>query len=146
MSQHDQQSLQVGVSGLGAMGMGTATVLLQHGFNVTGCDISVDARDAFVAAGGKSVATPAELAHCHIVLVVVVNGLQVEQVLFGEQGVAKRLRSGGVIISCATVSPAFAAEMEAQAADMDLLYLDAPISGGAIKAAAGQLSIMAAGS
>ena len=79
MSQHNQQSLQVGVIGLGAMGMGTATVLRQHGLNVTGCDIAAEARDAFVAAGGRSVAKPSELAHCHIVLVVVVNGLQVEQ-------------------------------------------------------------------
>ncbi|BBI53967.1 hypothetical protein HORIV_63880 [Vreelandella olivaria] len=86
MSQHDKQSLQVGLIGLGAMGMGTATALLKQGFNVTGCDISAGARDAFAAAGGQSVATPAELAHCHIVLVVVVNGVQVEQVLFGEQG------------------------------------------------------------
>jgi 3-hydroxyisobutyrate dehydrogenase/2-hydroxy-3-oxopropionate reductase len=66
-------------------------------------------------------------------------------VLFSAQGVAARLRKGGVILSCATVSPDFAKEMEAEAIKAGLLYLDAPISGGAIKAAAGKLSIMASG-
>lgn len=54
MSQEDKHSLQVGVIGLGAMGMGTASTLHQQGFNVTGCDISAEARKAFAAAGEKS--------------------------------------------------------------------------------------------
>ena len=86
MSQDQQQSQQVGVIGLGAMGMGTATALLSKGFQVTGCDIASGAREVFSAAGGNSVATPAELAHCDVVLVIVVNGQQAEEVLFGAQG------------------------------------------------------------
>ncbi len=50
-----------------------------------------------------------------------------------------------MIVSCATVPPDFAREMAAEAAARDLLYLDAPISGGAARAEAGELSIMAAG-
>ena len=110
--------------GLGSMGLGMAVSLVKAGHTVRGFD-PAEARDAVVSA--------------------VLNADQTRAVLFGERGVAKRLRPGGVIISCATVSPAFAAEMEAQAADVGLLYLDAPISGGAIKASAGQLSIMASG-
>ncbi|MDN3560618.1 NAD-binding protein [Halomonas sp. FeN2] len=145
MSQHDKQSLQVGLIGLGAMGMGTATALLKQGFNVTGCDISVGARDAFVAAGGQSVATPAELAHCHIVLVVVVNGVQVEQVLFGEQGVVSHLAPGSLIIQCATVAPSQAKQLGERVVAQGLMLLDAPISGGAAKAKSGELSVMASG-
>jgi len=55
------------------------------------------------------------------------------------------LRPGAVVLSCATVPPAFAREMEARCATSGVLYLDAPISGGAAKAATGQLSIMASG-
>ncbi|MGP9798803.1 L-threonate dehydrogenase [Halomonas sp. 86] len=145
MSQHDKQSRQVGVIGLGAMGMGTATALHHQGFNVTGCDIAVEARDAFIAAGGKSVATPMELAHCHIVLVVVVNSSQVEQVLFGEQGVVGHLAPSSLIIQCATVAPSQAKQLGERVAAEGLMMLDAPISGGAAKAKSGELSVMASG-
>ncbi|MCW4153660.1 NAD(P)-binding domain-containing protein [Halomonas sp. 18H] len=145
VSQDNKQSLQVGVIGLGAMGMGTASTLHQQGFNVTGCDISAQARDAFAAAGGQSVATPAELAHCHIVLVVVVNGAQAEQVLFGEQGVVSHLAPGSLIIQCATVAPSQAKQLGERLSAAGLMLLDAPISGGAAKAKSGELSVMASG-
>ena len=127
------------------MGMGTATALHHQGFNVTGCDIAVEARDAFIAAGGKSVATPMELAHCHIVLVVVVNSSQVEQVLFGEQGVVGHLAPSSLIIQCATVAPSQAKQLGERVAAEGLMMLDAPISGGAAKAKSGELSVMASG-
>ncbi|WP_439150529.1 L-threonate dehydrogenase [Sulfitobacter sp.] len=130
--------------GLGSMGLGMAVSLVKAGHTVRGFDPASPRVEMLVEAGGAEFGDA--LPQADAVVSAVLNADQTRTVLFGEQGVAKRLRSGGVIISCATVSPAFAAEMEAQAADMDLLYLDAPISGGAIKAAAGQLSIMAAGS
>lgn len=145
MSKRSEQTLQVGVVGLGAMGMGTATALLQKGLSVTGCDISANARDTFVAAGGSSVATPAELAHCNIVLVVVVNGAQVEQVLFGKQGVVSHLASGSLIMQCATVAPSQAKQLGERLGAEGLMMLDAPISGGAAKAKSGELSVMASG-
>ena len=145
MSQRDNQTLQVGVIGLGAMGMGTATSLIKQGLAVTGCDISAEARETFVAAGGKSVTTPAELAHCQVVLVVVVNGLQVEQVLFGEQGVVGQLAQGSLIVQCATVAPSQAKQLGERLAAEGVMMLDAPISGGAAKAKSGELSVMASG-
>lgn len=76
----------------------------------------------------------------------VLNAAQTEAVLFGTSGIAATLAPGAVIVSCATVAPAFAREMETRCADLGLLYLDAPISGGSAKAALGALSVMAAGS
>jgi len=143
--QDQQQSQQIGVIGLGAMGMGTATVLLNKGFQVTGCDISAGAREAFVTAGGKSVATPAELAHCDVVLVIVVNGQQVEEVLFGKQGVVAHLAAESVILQCATVAPSQAKQLGERLSVAGMLMLDAPISGGAAKAKSGDLSVMASG-
>ncbi|HDZ47354.1 hypothetical protein LCGC14_0056470 [marine sediment metagenome] len=145
MIQDQQQSQQIGVIGLGAMGMGTATVLLNKGFQVTGCDISAGAREAFVTAGGKSVATPAELAHCDVVLVIVVNGQQVEEVLFGKQGVVAHLAAESVILQCATVAPSQAKQLGERLSVAGMLMLDAPISGGAAKAKSGDLSVMASG-
>ena len=73
------------------------------------------------------------------------NETQTESVLFGEDGVAPGLRAGAVVISCATVSPAFAKSMEARLGEKGVLYLDAPMSGGSVKAAEGQLTLMASG-
>ena len=60
-------------------------------------------------------------------------------------GVVPKLNPGAVVLACATVAPAFAKDMETQCQAHGVHYLDAPISGGSAKAAAGQLSIMAAG-
>jgi len=73
------------------------------------------------------------------------NAAQTEAVLFGPGGWAKNLRKGVAIIACATVAPEFARTCAARCAEMGLHYLDAPISGGAAKAALGKLSIMASG-
>ena len=130
-------------AGLGSMGLGMALSLVKAGHEVRGFDPAAARVDLFCAQGGAPFCDGAVKADA--VVSAVLNADQTRAVLFGDQGVASRLRPGGVIISCATVSPAFAAQMEAQAVAMGLLYLDAPISGGAIKAAAGKLSIMAAG-
>ncbi|WP_081194498.1 L-threonate dehydrogenase [Halomonas sp. BC1] len=145
MSHDTQQSPSVGVIGLGAMGMGTATALLERGFKVIGCDISAAAREAFIAAGGHSVATPQALSGCEVVLVIVVNGQQVEDVLFGEQGVVPHLAPGSVIVQCATVAPSQARQLGERLAAAGMAMLDAPISGGAAKARSGDLSVMASG-
>lgn len=138
---------RVGVVGLGAMGMGTARVLLERGFEVTGCDVSEKARSTFMRSGGRSVNGPAELApDCDVVLLVVVNAAQVEQVLFGESGLVAGLKPGSLVVQCATVAPAVARELGERLGKAGIEMLDAPISGGAAKAKVGQLSVMASGS
>jgi 3-hydroxyisobutyrate dehydrogenase-like beta-hydroxyacid dehydrogenase len=66
-------------------------------------------------------------------------------VLFGKDGVVAGLRKGAVVMSCATVPPEFARDMEAKCNAVGVHYVDAPISGGSVKAAAGKLSVMASG-
>ena len=129
--------------GLGSMGLGMATSVLKAGHDVRGFDPDSARVDLLLAQGGSGFGEGMPKADA--VVCVVLNADQTRAALFGEKGAAQRLRVGGVIISCATVAPAFAAEMEAEAGARGLVYLDAPISGGAIKAAAGQLSIMASG-
>lgn len=137
----------VGVIGLGSMGMGTALALRDAGLDVIGCDLSAAAREHFVAAGGRVAATPAELAgECAVVLVVVVNSQQVDGVLFGDGGVVKTLRKGGLVIQSTTVAPSYARDLGQRLAAVGLGLLDAPISGGAAKARQGRLSVMASGS
>ncbi|MDR6266970.1 3-hydroxyisobutyrate dehydrogenase/2-hydroxy-3-oxopropionate reductase [Roseobacter sp. N2S] len=121
-----------------------AKSLVRAGFEVRGFDPAAAQVDLLCDAGGKP-RTQGD-APADVVVCTVLNADQTRRALFGENGAAARLRTGGVIVSCATVAPAFASQMEAKATDLGLLYLDAPISGGAIKAAQGRLSIMASGS
>ena len=135
----------VAVIGLGSMGYGIAGSLLRGGLTVLGADVSPDACARFRAAGGAIVERPEDYASAGIVVSVVVNAAQTEAMLFGPEGVAKHLRKGAVIVSCATVAPDFARAMETQAQGMGLHYLDAPISGGQVRANAGELTVMASG-
>jgi putative dehydrogenase len=141
------QNEKVAVIGLGSMGMGIAQSLLRAGFVVTGCDLDSQALARLAQAGGRPVSQPRDIERdCGVVVSVVVNAAQTEEVLFGVHGVAERLQAGALVIGCSTVPPAFAQQTAARLAAKGLLYLDAPISGGAVKAAEGALSIMASGS
>lgn len=127
-------------AGLGSMGLGMAQSLLRAGHTVQGIDPNSTRVDMLRADGGVD-----DLDQADALVSAVLNADQTRAVLFGPDGLADRLRPGGVILSCATVAPGFAREMEAEAQARGLHYLDAPISGGAAKAAEGRLSIMAAG-
>jgi len=137
---------RVGVVGLGAMGFGMASSLVRAGFDVAGFDLSGEAVQRLVAAGGRAAATPAAAAEGAEVLVsVVVNAAQTEDVLFGVDGAAAALPEGAVFVSCATMAPEAARALAARVAGMGRNYLDAPISGGAKKAAEGALTVLASG-
>ncbi|WP_424988790.1 L-threonate dehydrogenase [Microbulbifer sp. S227A] len=135
----------IGVIGLGSMGYGIAVSALQGGHRVWGGDVNPEPAARFRDEGGQP-GTPADNAQdLDAVAVVVLNAAQTETVLFGDDGIVARLRPGAVVLACATVPPAFARDMAARCDAVGIHYLDAPISGGSIKAASGQLSIMAAG-
>jgi L-threonate 2-dehydrogenase len=136
----------LGVIGLGSMGLGAALSALRRGTPVWGCDTRPDARDALQQAGGQAVATPAELApHCQVVVVLVVNATQTEDVLFGTQGLVEHMRPGTVVVASATVDPAQPPVWAKRLAERGLHLIDGPVSGGARKAADGQMTVMASG-
>ncbi len=138
---------RVAVIGLGSMGFGMATSLKKAGFEVTGCDVTAGAVEKLVALGAGGAATPADAAKdAAIVVSVVVNGAQTEAVLFGKDGAAKTMAPGAVFISSATMDPDVARRLAKQLEATGRHYLDAPISGGAQRAAQGELTILASGS
>ena len=136
----------VGLIGLGAMGLGMATSLRRAGYMVHVCDVRLEAAETFARGGGVACASPAEVgAACGAVFSVVVNADQTEAVLFGKDGAAAAMRPGSVFAMCSTVPPAFAVGLEQRLEQMGLLFLDAPISGGAARAASGEMTMMTAG-
>jgi 3-hydroxyisobutyrate dehydrogenase len=138
---------RVAVVGLGSMGFGMAMSLLRAGFDVAGCDVGAEAVERFVKAGGRGASSPADAARdAEIVVSVVVNADQTEAILFGENGAVAAMPAGAVVISAATMDPERARAFAARTEATGRLYLDAPISGGAQRAAEGALTILASGS
>ena len=136
----------VGLIGLGAMGSGMAQSLRRAGPQVHVFDVRREAAEAFARDGGVACASLAELgAACDVVVSVVVNAAQTEAVLFGQDGCAAHLKPGSVFVMCSTVDPNWSVALETRLEGMGLRYIDAPISGGAAKAASGQMTMMTAG-
>jgi len=141
-----QPTPAVGLIGLGAMGLGMAQSLRRAGFDLRVFDVRAGAAEAFSRDGGRACISAAEVAaKSDVVVGVVVNAAQTEDVLFGSGAVAAAMRPGSVFVMCSTVDPNWSVALEARLEALDLLYLDAPISGGAAKAASGQMTMMTAG-
>ena len=136
----------VGLIGLGAMGSGMAVSLRRHGYLVHVFDVRSEVAQAFALEGGVACASPVELAGCaDIIVSVVVNAAQTESVLFGKDGCAAIMKPGSVFVMCSTVDPNWSMALEARLAALGIFYLDAPISGGAAKAASGEMTMMTSG-
>ena len=134
------------VIGLGSMGSGMARTLLRAGFVVRGVDRSDVACRAFAEAGGLVATGAAEAARgARCVIAVVVNAAQTEEVLFGEHGCADTMPIGSVFVSCATMAPEQARRLAARLEASGRHFLDAPVSGGAVRAADGSLTMLASG-
>lgn len=135
----------VGFIGLGAMGMGMARSLLKAGFSIQGYDLNPTAMQTLVEAGGTAASSPVAAADgVDALVIMVVTAAQAEAVLFGA-GAAAALSPGSVVILSSTVNPSFARSTAERLYALGLEMLDAPVSGGVVKAAEGSLTIMASG-
>lgn len=138
----------VAVIGLGSMGMGAALSCIAAGLDTYGVDINDAALEKLSAVGAKGTSKQGKdfAAHLDAVLVLVVNAAQANHVLFGENGIAPHLKQGAAVMVSSTMAASDAKAIEQKLADLGLLMLDAPVSGGAAKAANGEMTIMASGS
>ena len=140
-----EKTLSVGLIGLGAMGSGMAGSLRRAGFELYVADARAGVAETFSRQGGTACAGAAELAaRCTVVVSVVVNAAQTEDLLFGAGGVAAAMRPGSVFVMCSTVAPAFSIALESKLEALGLHYVDAPISGGAARAASAEMTVMSA--
>ena len=138
----------VAVVGLGAMGMGAALSCINAGLDTYGIDLDDKLLEKLSVSGAKGVGKNAgDFADkLNAVVLLVVNAKQVNQVLFGENGLAKQLKPGTAVMVSSTISAQDAKEISQKLTKLGLLMLDAPVSGGAAKAAIGEMTVMAAGS
>jgi len=130
------------------MGMGAAKSCLRAGLNTWGVDLNPEALESLRQAGARD-AQPSASAFADqldAILLLVVNAQQVNAILFGEAGLAAKLRPGTGVMVSSTLSALDAQQIEKRLAEHQLLMLDAPVSGGAAKAASGEMTVMASGS
>lgn len=138
--------MSIGVVGVGAMGMGVVGTLLRAGHKIYARDVIVERMLQAETLGAIPCASPAAMAReVDEIIILVVNAAQVEEVLFGTEGAAPALSKGSVVILSSTLAPDYVEALGPRLAALQLSLLDAPVSGGPARAAAGTTTIMVAG-
>ena len=122
---------KVGLIGLGDMGSGMAKNLIQNGFETFGFDLSVQRLEAFKALGGNAVADPHEMGSLvDAVFIMVMNGGQVEDVIFGDRGLIHSMKPSSGIIVTATIKASEIRAVAGQLQGSKIQLIDSPVSGG----------------
>jgi 2-hydroxy-3-oxopropionate reductase len=99
------------------------------------------------AAGARACDTAEAVArNSDIVITMVSDTADVEQVIFGQNGLSAGLRAGTAVVDMSTISASATRRMAAELARLGVDMLDAPVSGGEQGAINASLSIMVGGS
>jgi len=136
----------VGLIGLGKMGNPMARHLLAKGFRVLGCDPVADACAQARTLGARIAHSPREVAQvAQLVIVVVGFESEVEEVVFGKDGILAGAQAGPIVALASTVAPRYARRLAARLAERTITLLDIPLARGEPAAAEGKLLIYGAG-
>jgi 3-hydroxyisobutyrate dehydrogenase len=137
---------KIGFIGLGLMGSGMSMNLVKAGFPVTVWNRTASKMESLLEAGAKGAGSPKEVAeNSDIVVSIVTDSQDVEEVILGPEGAIHGARSGSVVIDMSTISPSVTRRIAEELGKKGVGMLDAPVSGGAIGARDGTLSIMVGG-
>ena len=138
-------SKKIGIVGTGNMGGGMAKRLLDLGWLVFVHDLDTTKQSALQAAGAQACAHAAALAQAaEVVIVCVIDASQVQQVFDGPHGLLAGLTAGQTVVMCPTIAPADTEHFAQQLQAIGVHMVDAPMSGGPIRAANGSMSLMLA--
>lgn len=136
----------LGFIGLGIMGKPMAGHLRAAGHKVSVFDRSEDSVRELVQKGAVACGSSMEVASVSdLIIVMVPDTPDVEDVLFGEDGVAKGVKKGSIVVDMSSISPIATKEFARKLADLGVEMLDAPVSGGQVGAEKAILSIMVGG-
>lgn len=136
---------KAGFIGLGIMGKPMAANLRKNGVELVAFTRS-GVPDELTQAGVVAGKSPADVAaQADVIFVMVPDTPDVERVLFGEDGVASKLRQGQIVVDMSSISPIETREFAARVREKGADYLDAPVSGGEVGAKAASLTIMVGG-
>jgi 2-hydroxy-3-oxopropionate reductase len=137
---------KIGFIGLGIMGGPMAINLQAAGYSLHICDHDQNALEKVAKQGAVVIQSGQEVAkNADIVILMLPDTPHVETVLFGYEGVASGLSCEKLVIDMSSISPSATIDFAKRINDLGCDYLDAPVSGGALKAITGELSIMVGG-
>ena len=133
------------IVGVGNMGGGMTANLLAKGWNVLVSDIDAQKVENWVSKGATAQSIRDQIAPEIIAIIVcVVDAAQIADVMFGDDGLAYRLKPGQTVILCPTILPQDVESFAARLAERGIHTIDAPMSGGPVRAADGTMSLLVA--
>ena len=135
---------RIGIVGAGMMGHGIAKNLVEKGFPLAVRGHRSRAPiDDLVGRGATEVKTNADLARASDIVILCVTGApQVEEVVFGPDGVAGAARPGTIVVDASTSEPATTAKVREALAKLDVRFVDAPLARTPVEAEQGRLNTM----
>ena len=136
----------IGFIGLGAMGGSMAANIVKAGIEVVAYDILPERVAALTEIGAEAANSPkAVAASASRTITMVETTAQTEAVIFGAEGIVQTAKSGHQIAMMSTIDPVATKRMHAELASKEITMVDAPVSGGTLRAASGELSIIVGG-
>lgn len=136
---------QVGIIGLGDMGIALSKNIIKSGFRLTGFDLREKRLQLLEKMGGQEASSPQIVGErSGVVFIMVLNGQQVYDVVTGEDGLLKSMQPGSTIIITATIDPREVRAVAEPVFAKGVNLIDAPVSGGKSGAEAGTLTMMTA--
>ena len=146
-SQSDGQIRSIGYIGMGIMGAAMARNLVKAGYEVTVWNRTVSKCQSLADAGAAVAQSPADLAGQapDVICTNVTDTPDVEEVLFGERGLAQGAQAGLIVVDHSTISPGQTQGFAKRLQQQRVMLLDAPVSGGDVGAQQGTLSVMVGG-
>ncbi|MEM1287342.1 MAG: NAD(P)-dependent oxidoreductase [Pseudomonadota bacterium] len=129
--------------GLGMMGRGMATCLLEAGHDVTVWNRSPEKAEALVQVGARSARTPKEAAvGAQAVFSMVADDQASNDCWLSNEGAMRSLDQDALMIECSTISHGHSKKLEDQAKQAGLRYIDCPVNGPPAAAARGDLVLL----
>ncbi|MGH7245571.1 MAG: NAD(P)-dependent oxidoreductase [Candidatus Levyibacteriota bacterium] len=138
-------NITVGFIGLGIMGVPMATNILKKGFRVAVYNRTATKAFPLKKLGATIVSSPKEIANVSTVVITMVTGpKEVQEILFGKNGVSSSHKKP-IVIDMSTIGPTAAREINKKLQKFNIAFLDAPVTGSLPKAITGELTIFVGG-
>ncbi|MCK4273359.1 MAG: NAD(P)-dependent oxidoreductase [Dehalococcoidales bacterium] len=138
--------MDIGFIGIGQMGKHMSRRILEAGYNLTVHDLKKEAAAPLLERGARWGDTPGDVARaCRVVISSLPTPQDVEQVVYGTNGLKSGWKAGDIYIDMSTNSPSTIRRIAEDAKTMEVAVLDAPVSGGTKAAETGTLAIMVGG-
>lgn len=142
----EQRIDAVGIVGLGKMGLPMGRHLVRAGFKVYGYDPRPEALNAAEAIGITPAASNAAVAReSEFVIVIVGFDKQVDEILFGRNGLIEGARPGLLVGVASTIAPSYMRKLPQRVGSREVRFLDLPIARGEMAAEKGDLLVFVGG-